>query len=140
MTCRHGFVYVLVMLGPEPVFKIGKAKSITRRILQIQPALPYETVLAFVFWSDDALEFESTLHRSYATHRVMGEWFALPDRAFPQLIALSSLTSWSAPAWAHQHVMEVRKSLGIHDQNVFRDHHLDVDYIVQRWRRKQEAA
>ena len=99
-----GFVYVLMMVPPEgsPVFKIGKANNIALRLDQIQPLLPFDSVLAFAIWSKDALAQEAYIHRYYAKYRLLGEWFRLPRWAMPQFAELQRITSQEAPEAARK--------------------------------------
>jgi hypothetical protein len=71
---KAGYIYVLC--GGE-YHKIGRSNSIERRMYEIQPKLPFETELAFVFYTDDTVAAESNLHKHFADKHIRGEWFQL---------------------------------------------------------------
>lgn len=99
---KSGFVYVLMMLAPEgPVFKIGKAINVAARMEQIQPLLPYDSIVLFQLWSPDVLAQEAYLHRYYSECRLLGEWFRL---ALGELFALEELGAQMAASTPPEHL------------------------------------
>lgn len=80
---KCGFIYVL---KSGPYYKIGKAKSVSKRIRQISPQLPFPTDVFAILPSFDMTTTESALHRAFAERRANGEWFSLIDRDIAMLL------------------------------------------------------
>ncbi len=69
-----GYVY---LLHHDGLYKIGRAKNLSKRLMQISPRMPHEVTLIHFIEADDMIGMESRLHERYADKRMNGEWFAL---------------------------------------------------------------
>lgn len=69
-----GYVYLLHSNG---VYKIGHAKDLTRRMMQISPVMPHEVELVHAIKCENMVGLESELHQQFADKRLNGEWFNL---------------------------------------------------------------
>jgi hypothetical protein len=58
-------------------YKIGKTMNINRRLIQIQPALPFKTKLIHTIFSNNINKAELFLHEKFKDKRTNGEWFDL---------------------------------------------------------------
>jgi hypothetical protein len=75
---KEGYVYIILMkVGREKRYKIGKAVLVERRRDQIAPHLPEKEELVHVIKTDDAYGVEGYWHRRFAEKRTNGEWFSL---------------------------------------------------------------
>jgi len=77
-----GFVYIVTHASlkwrtSHPVIKIGKATDIGKRIAELSTASPINLVLVASIQSDNAIKLEGHLHKTFAKHRLNGEWFEL---------------------------------------------------------------
>ena len=77
-----GFVYIVTYASlkwrtSHPVIKIGKAVDIGKRIADLSTASPINLVLVASIQSDNARKLEGHLHKTFAKHRLNGEWFEL---------------------------------------------------------------
>ena len=75
---RSGFVYVIEDTG-SGYFKIGMSRDPVKRFEQIQPVLPFETLITCTFEVEDRYAAESFLHRRFSGKRAKGEWFDLSE-------------------------------------------------------------
>lgn len=73
----HGYVYVLK--ADNNLYKIGRAKQLDKRILQLSVQLPYDLVLVASIESDDYANLEKELHNTFTNKRKRGEWFDLDE-------------------------------------------------------------
>jgi hypothetical protein len=73
---RH--VYFIEARGRDLV-KIGCADDAEKRLRTLQTGSPDALVLAGVYHTDDAVEFERRLHRKYRHLWERGEWFRIDD-------------------------------------------------------------
>jgi len=71
-----GYVY---LLKSGESYKIGHARNVTNRMLQIKPAMPHEVVLVDSIYTEDRYELEASMHEFFADKRLNGEWFNLSD-------------------------------------------------------------
>lgn len=71
---KEGYVYLLHGGG---AFKIGKAQDPSKRIRQLEIALPYPVQTVATVPTDDARALESKLHKRFKDKRLNGEWFDL---------------------------------------------------------------
>lgn len=71
---QDGFVY-LIKSGRH--FKIGKARSASKRYRELAIQLPQEATLVHKIATDDAYGIERYWHRRFEDRRLNGEWFDL---------------------------------------------------------------
>jgi Meiotically up-regulated gene 113 len=75
---KDGYVYlVLLKVGREKRYKIGKAVFVEQRTSQIALQLPEELELIHTINTDDAYGIESYWHKRFADQCTNGEWFQL---------------------------------------------------------------
>jgi hypothetical protein len=75
---KDGYVYlVLLKVGREKRYKIGKAVLVEQRTSQIALQLPEELELIHTINTDDAYGIESYWHKRFADQCTNGEWFQL---------------------------------------------------------------
>lgn len=75
---REGYVYCLHGVG-TCFYKIGHSNSISRRIKEISPKVPFPLELVHYIHTDDRYELEAKFHRQFASKRKEGEWFELDE-------------------------------------------------------------
>jgi hypothetical protein len=77
-STKDGYVYlVLLKVGREKRYKIGKAVLVEQRTGQIALQLPEELELIHTINTDDAYGIESYWHKRFADKCTNGEWFRL---------------------------------------------------------------
>lgn len=77
-TTKTGYVYmVLLTIGRERRYKIGKAVIVDRRLSQFSLQLPEKETLVHTISTDDAYGIEAYWHRRFANKNTNGEWFDL---------------------------------------------------------------
>ena len=75
---KDGYVYLMLLkIGREKRYKIGKAVFVEQRTSQIALQLPEELELIHTINTDDAYGIESYWHRRFAAKCTNGEWFQL---------------------------------------------------------------
>ena len=72
---REGFVYLLQ--GESSLYKIGKARDVNKRVLEISPKMPFDPILLHTIKCDDYTAAEAGIHSQFNHLRVNGEWFRL---------------------------------------------------------------
>jgi hypothetical protein len=70
-----GFVYLI--RAENGLYKIGKAKNISRRMQPFSVSFPMKWEIVCYFQSEDYNAAELKLHRKFASKRDVGEWFRL---------------------------------------------------------------
>lgn len=70
-----GFVYLIRI--ESGLYKIGKAKDITKRLQPFGVLFPMKWELVYQFKSDDYSAAEAKLHNKFFDKRDIGEWFRL---------------------------------------------------------------
>jgi hypothetical protein len=86
---RDGWVYLLG--SPEGYCKIGRAKRVSERLLQIGLQLPFRVELLHTIKVSDCIWAERFLHQKFATCRMNGEWFLLSDSDISWIKSLGRL-------------------------------------------------
>lgn len=71
---------VVYLLKCGDTFKIGRARDINARIMQISPVMPYPVELIHTIATENTFEVEGWLHRHFSTQRLNGEWFDLSSK------------------------------------------------------------
>jgi hypothetical protein len=71
-----GYVY-LIRYGEY--HKIGIAKNVRERIVQMQVGLPEVVTIVHTIPTNNMIRAETMLHERYAAYRVRGEWFRLSE-------------------------------------------------------------
>jgi len=71
-----GFVY---LLKGDNYHKIGLSRNVSKRLKQIQSALPFATRLICSIPTEDMHTLEAELHERFADKRANGEWFELDE-------------------------------------------------------------
>jgi hypothetical protein len=64
------------------LIKIGRSNNAQQRLktlIKQDTLMPYENNFSLLFWWEDLPTKEQTLHQTFITHRVRGEWFNLGD-------------------------------------------------------------
>jgi Meiotically up-regulated gene 113 len=74
LPIETGYVYLIHAVGSS-YYKIGKSIEPSRRILQIQPAMPFECEFVKIWPSYFMSDAEKYMHSQYSTYRRNGEWF-----------------------------------------------------------------
>ena len=74
------------ILNARPYFKIGKADHIESRVQQFLTGCPFFIVSVAYLKHDFAHTIEFELHRRCHSQRGAGEWFALSDSDFSEII------------------------------------------------------
>lgn len=97
-----GFIYVIQMQG-HPIYKIGRASSVPRRMSQIGIQLPFPFELRFAHKVPNVQYMETWLHREYRRYRKNGEWFELPDIA---LDAIKTRLLYAQSEWLTQRIVD----------------------------------
>lgn len=73
ITCRRrGWTYVVEAMVPHPVYKIGRASRLDRRLWGLDRMSPVPLTLVALA---GGAAYEATLHDRYADRRFHGEWF-----------------------------------------------------------------
>lgn len=80
-----GFVY---LLQSSDLYKIGKAKDLSKRTSYFTTKMPVEVVLVHSFHSTDHNLAEKQLHQKYAEFRKTGEWFDLSKTQVEEICAI----------------------------------------------------
>jgi hypothetical protein len=80
---------VYVLRGGDKV-KVGRATDPVGRIADLQTGSPVPLMIAWRIETPDAKRLEAALHRRYAEHRALGEWFEA-DPVLADLAALADL-------------------------------------------------
>lgn len=75
----HGFVY-FVQEHMNGTFKIGKTKSIEKRMNVFGVKLPFKNELVFLIKTGNHHQTEVAFHRYFANKRLEGEWFSLSEK------------------------------------------------------------
>lgn len=70
-------VYVIHAVGTD-YFKIGLSKTPVKRLVTLQPLLPFE--LNIVHECQGSFAMESKIHDIFSKKRIRGEWFKLNDQ------------------------------------------------------------
>lgn len=86
---NEGYIYLLGT--PEGYCKIGRAKRVTERILQIGLQMPFRVELLHTIRVTDSVWAERYLHQKFASCRMNGEWFLLSDFDINWIKSLSAL-------------------------------------------------
>lgn len=86
MMDRSGYIYLIK--ADTGHYKIGRTKSIPKRLNLFGVKLPFEVTLLKALWVNDMHYFENWLHRFFADERVNGEWFALEDISVDNIVNL----------------------------------------------------
>lgn len=75
---KEGSVYMLLLkIGKEKRYKIGKSILVERRQSEVSIALPEDTSLVHEIRTDDAYGIEAYWHKRFNDKRTKGEWFKL---------------------------------------------------------------
>lgn len=82
---RRGFVYAIRDDAAQAV-KIGFTRNPERRLRQLQTAnaTPLRTLCVF----ENVQAFEASLHQSFASRRMSGEWFNDADKSLSEIFGL----------------------------------------------------
>jgi hypothetical protein len=72
------------LVETQGLYKIGIAKSPSRRLGELQVGCPFELNLINTFDGDS--ETESYIHKVLSVYRIRGEWFDLPEAISEWLI------------------------------------------------------
>ena len=77
------FLYAICDIAGEYV-KVGKAKSINKRLAQLQTANPSRLIVVGLrkVYVSEALVYEATIHRRLKQYHVLGEWFRYTDAVY----------------------------------------------------------
>ncbi len=81
--------HVYLMKCGENNYKIGIAKNINNRLLQLQTGNPLNIELIHSFFSKNARSSESRLHQRYAEFKIRNEWFYLMDKHIDEISRIS---------------------------------------------------
>jgi hypothetical protein len=81
---RKGCVYLIRSLGK---YKIGRSIDPKQRLSNLQSSSPHEMEMVAFGEFEDMANVEMSLHKEYQNHRVLGEWFDLPDECVGALSA-----------------------------------------------------
>lgn len=73
-SVSEGYVYLIHAEGTNR-YKVGRTKSISRRIRELKSQSPYPLKLVDCYWSPDADSDEKWFHTLYGHWKVHGEWF-----------------------------------------------------------------
>ena len=82
---NEGIVYLVKGNG---LYKIGKTKSLKRRMKELKNMLPFDIELIHFWESNNYSQDESTLHRYLKKYNIKGEWFDLSESQLLELKAL----------------------------------------------------
>lgn len=74
---RPGYVYLF--RSSTGYYKIGIAKNVEQRRLQLHIPVVFEVECIFQFHVDDMTDIESYLHGVFASKSVANEWFVLDE-------------------------------------------------------------
>lgn len=88
MSDRKGYVY---LLRADKYYKIGRTKSLARRMKDIKLQLPFPAECIFSIETSDMFWAETYLHRHFAKFRKNGEWFELPADDVKWILSLIKL-------------------------------------------------
>lgn len=83
---NSGFVYFLKPENAETPIKIGRAKSIERRIYQLQTSLPYDLEIVGFIETDDYISLEEEVHEKLKEYRLRREWFNIDENIAKSII------------------------------------------------------
>lgn len=86
---QRGYVYLIRSERDE--YKIGKTKSINKRIAWFSVKLPFKIEHIHTIECEDMDDAEKLLHERYAAKRLHGEWFALTEQDVKEIIEIKSL-------------------------------------------------
>lgn len=89
----QGHVYFL--LADNGMVKIGKAKSVDKRLKQVKPKMPYDLEIVHKIKSDKPLKLESVFHSFFEKHRKKGEWFDLNKNDLRKISQIDSYFDFS---------------------------------------------
>ena len=70
------FVY-LIERDCSGIYKIGKSKDVSKRLLQLQTSCAEPLHVISTFKSNNGSIIEKTLHRKFSNKKISGEWFEL---------------------------------------------------------------
>lgn len=73
-----GYVYLVKAVGTNRC-KIGRARDVNKRFIDLKTQSPFPLKLIASFYVDDTVDQEKRLHKVASAFRVHGEWFELPD-------------------------------------------------------------
>lgn len=77
-VCTKGYLYVLYNPSTK-LTKIGKTKSIKKRIMQLDSANGVRLIEVYTKECEDMHKVEKEYHERFKNHRKIGEWFDLGD-------------------------------------------------------------
>ena len=87
INTQGGFVY-LIENTETMEYKIGLTQSSPeKRVKQLQTGSPARLELRATYKSKYPHRLETLLHRTYSTHRLSGEWFALTQEQVNNFLA-----------------------------------------------------
>lgn len=80
--------YVYLILSDTGHFKIGKARNIDNRILQLETGLPVTVQLVGSFQSNYYSKAEKHIHNYFSEKHIKGEWFDLSKQDIEEFCAI----------------------------------------------------
>lgn len=83
-----GYIYVIEGMG---IYKIGRTKSLQKRLITIANSLPFEIKVVHVIKTKDTVNAEKQLHAQYEDKRIRREWFALTDFDVEEIKQIKSI-------------------------------------------------
>jgi hypothetical protein len=73
------FIAFVYAIRAGDFVKIGVARDVKRRLLEMQTACPYELHIIHAWPRSDPFGFEQWLHKQLEAKRYRGEWFKITD-------------------------------------------------------------
>lgn len=103
----YKYIYVIECKSENPIYKVGYAYNVNKRLIDLQVGCPYPLEIIKVIRSFDAPRTEAELHQALDEYRVVGEWFKAPLD-----VILSKLDKYSE-GFAFYYWMYVFEKLGV---------------------------
>jgi len=83
---KSGFVYFLKYENQDSPIKIGRAKNINARVIQLQTSLPFDLEIIGFIRAENYFELENKLHLEFETKKLKREWFELTENDAIEII------------------------------------------------------
>jgi hypothetical protein len=87
----YDYIAYLSRVYKDPIYKIGKAENVRRRLDQLQTGNPGNLKVMHVIETDDISWLEGFLHNSLSRKRCNGEWFRLDKKELDLILGIKSL-------------------------------------------------
>lgn len=82
---KNGFVYIVKDFSKDNIYKIGKTKSLEKRIATLKTANPFIDIVASL-QSDSYDIIEKALHRHFRYEKIYSEWFCIADERLKNIV------------------------------------------------------